>query len=167
MLAIFPDLNIFIWIITVLISFRNAPWYSYFLSCARYLANLTGLSSYICLFVTRVMFFWFPLSRVSALYCYFKTIFLRYEWYSWGFDHLMLKFISIYAAWTHSDKQQNLLYHDGNFHGWVYYVDTTKIIILRFVWYHLVVIELIIKFIFVYPESIHSNEQQQHLISLN
>ena len=43
-----------------------------------------------------------------------------------------------------------------------YYENT----VLRFVWYRLVFIQLIINFISVYPASTHSNEQQHQSISL-
>ena len=43
-----------------------------------------------------------------------------------------------------------------------YYENT----VLRLVWYCLIFIQLIIKFISIYPESTHSNEQQHHLKSL-
>ena len=43
-----------------------------------------------------------------------------------------------------------------------YYENT----VLRFVWYRLVFIQIIIKFISIYPTSTHRYEHHQHLISL-
>ena len=60
-LAIVPDLNIFVWSITILISFQEAPWYSYFLLCAGYLYYLMGAKVLHIWFVTRLVYLWPPL----------------------------------------------------------------------------------------------------------
>ena len=44
----------------------------------------------------------------------------------------------------------------------LYYENT----VLSFVWFCLILIQLVIKFISIYPESSHRNEQQYHLIAL-
>ena len=46
-LVIVPEMNIIFWSITILISFCEAPWYSYFLLRASYLYNSIGLKLYI------------------------------------------------------------------------------------------------------------------------
>ena len=69
-LVIVPDLNRFVWSITILISFWEAPWYSSFLLRSIYLYNLMGTKVLQFWFVTRLTSSWSSLSQVSALYCY-------------------------------------------------------------------------------------------------
>ena len=68
-----------------------------------------------------------PLSRVSLPYWSYKNTILRFVWYCLIFIHLILKLISIYSALTHNDEQQHHFIRDHHCHGWVYYIDTTKI----------------------------------------
>ena len=127
-LVIVPDLNIYSFeLLQSFISFREVPWYSSFLLRASYLYNSTGTKVTHIWFVNRLVSPWFPLSQVNALYCYYKNMVLRFMWYSLVFDHLIWKCISIYPALTHSDKQQHHFLCDRHCHGWVYYIDTTKI----------------------------------------
>ena len=91
---------------------------------------------------------WLPLSQASLLYWYYKNTFLRFVWHRFVFIRLILKFISIYPASIHSNKQQHHFICGRHFHGWVHYID---------VWYHLVFIHLILKFISIYPALIHSD----------
>ena len=113
-------------VLQFLISFQEAPWYSYFSLRASYLYNSTGLRFLHIWFITKLAPLWLPLSRVSALYCYYKNMVLRFVRFCLVFDHLDWYFISIYAALTHSDKQQHHFLCDFIRHGWVYHVDTTK-----------------------------------------
>ena len=76
-LAIVPDLNIFVWSITILISFREAPWYSTFLLSASYFYNSTVTKVLQFWFVNRLMSLWSPLSQVSVLYFYYEYMVLR------------------------------------------------------------------------------------------
>ena len=46
---------------------------------------------------------WLPLSRVSLLYWYYENKVWRFVWYGLVFIHIILEFISIYPALTHSD----------------------------------------------------------------
>ena len=61
-LSILLNLNIFLWIITIFISFWEVPWYSSFLLCARYLYNSMGLRFYI--------FGWIPDPRFNDHHCH-------------------------------------------------------------------------------------------------
>ena len=61
-LVIVPDLNIFVWSITVLISFIEAPWCSTFLLRAIYFYNSAGTKVLQFWFVTRLASPWLPLS---------------------------------------------------------------------------------------------------------
>ena len=70
---------------------------------------------------------WWPLSRVSLLYWYCGNTVLRFVWHHLVFIRLILKFISIYPASIHSDKQHHYFICGRHCHGWVYYIDTTKI----------------------------------------
>ena len=70
---------------------------------------------------------WLPLSRVSLLYWYYENTFLSFLWYRLVFIQLILKFIYIYPASTHSDKQQHHFLCGRHYHGWIYYIDTKKI----------------------------------------
>ena len=56
------------------------------------------------LIVTRLAASWSPFAPVSALYCYYERVVLRFVRYHLVFDHHVWKFIFIYAALTHSDK---------------------------------------------------------------
>ena len=67
-----------------------------------------------------------------------------------SFFYLILKFISIYPESTHSDKQHHFL-RDCHCHGWVHYILNYENTVLRFLWYRLVFIRLVLKFISVYP----------------
>ena len=76
---------------------------------------------------TTPFFLWSPLSQVSLLCWYYKNMVSRFVWYRLIFIQLIIKFISVYPASTHSDNQQHHFLCDFRRHGWVYYVDTTKI----------------------------------------
>ena len=77
-------------------------------------------------FVTRLASLWWPLSWLSALYCYYKNMVLRFLWYRLVFDYLVWKFATFYAALTHRDKQKNHFICDCHSQEWVYYVDTMR-----------------------------------------
>ena len=47
---------------------------------------------------------WFTFSWVSLLYWYYENMVLRFVWYHLVFIQLILKWISIYLASTHSDE---------------------------------------------------------------
>ena len=70
---------------------------------------------------------WLPLSQVSLLYWYYKNRVLRLVWYRLVFIQLILKFIFIYPALTHSNEQQHHFICVCHCDGWVYFFDTTKI----------------------------------------
>ena len=61
-LVIVLDLNIFVWSITILISFWETPWYSSFILHASYLYNPMGMRFYI--------FGSLPVSRVCDCHCH-------------------------------------------------------------------------------------------------
>ena len=50
---------------------------------------------------------WSPSSRVSLLCRYYENRVLRFVWFRLIFIQLIIKFISIYPASTHSDEQQH------------------------------------------------------------
>ena len=76
---------------------------------------------------TAPFYSWFPLSRVSALHWYDINTVLRFVWYRLVFIQLILKFIYIYLTKTQSDEKQHHFIRDCHCHGWVHYIDTTKI----------------------------------------
>ena len=52
---------------------------------------------------------WSPLSQVNLLSWYYENAFLRFVWYRLVLIQLIIKFISIYPASTHSDEQHHHL----------------------------------------------------------
>ena len=156
MLAIVLDLNILVLRITIFISFLEAPWYSYFIWRASYLYNSTGLIFiYLVCYQTRV----FVISTVPGEYTLLllQTYGFKVCAVSFGFWSSYLK---VYTHLRCIDTQRQTT---TPFSLWLpssrvsilcwYYKNT----FLRFVWYCLVFIQLVIKLISIYPESTHSN----------
>ena len=125
-LAIVPDLNIFIFSVTIFDLISRSALTRFSLLHARYLYNSAGIRFYIfCLL---------PASRLRDFHCHGWVYYIVLQRYSFnfcailsGFWSFILKFISIYPESTHTDKQQHHFICDSHFHGWVYYIDTTKI----------------------------------------
>ena len=115
-LAIVPDLNIFVFSITIFDTISISALVRFSLLRANYLYNLTELRFYIffCnqhrVFVIDIVTGEFT---ILILHKYgFKVLAI-----SFGFIHLILKFISIHPASTHSDKQQHHFICDSHCHG--------------------------------------------------
>ena len=126
-LSIFPYLNIFVWSITIfdlilrsaLVQLFSIMWYIY--------VKLDRAKVLCTFFVIRNASLWLKISWVSAMYFYYKKVFERFLQYRLVFDHPVWKFIYIYTALTHSEKKQQHFLHNCYCHGWVYYINTTKI----------------------------------------
>ena len=76
-LAISPDLNIFVWSIMIFDLIFEAPLYRSFLLRASYLYNSTWTKVLQFWFVNRLTSLWLPLSKVCSLYCYYGSMVLR------------------------------------------------------------------------------------------
>ena len=118
-LVIVPDLNIFVFsIIFFYLVLRSALVQLSSITCEIFV-ELDGAKVLHIWFVTRIVSSWSPSSRASALYCYYENTVLSSVRYRLVFDNLVCKFISIYAALTHSDEQQHNFLRDRHRHGWV------------------------------------------------
>ena len=107
-LDIFPDLNIFILSITIVDIISRSALVRFSLLRASYLYKLTGISSTYS-FGISIVSFWSPLSRVSALYWYYKNTVLRFVWYRFAFIEFILKFIYIHPESTQREEQHHHL----------------------------------------------------------
>ena len=126
-LAIAPDLNVLVWSIKISNIISRSSLVQLFLLHANYLYKTIRLRFYI--------FGFLPDSRLCDCHCHgwvhyivtTKNMFLLFVQYRLVFDHLVWKFISIYAALRHRKKKLHHFISDLHSHRWVYYVDTTKI----------------------------------------
>ena len=84
-----------------------AVLFGFWSSCLKFYIHLLCINTQR--WTTTPFSLWFPSSRVSLLCWYYKNAVLRFVWYCLVFIQIIIKFISIYPASTHIDKQQHHL----------------------------------------------------------
>ena len=162
MLSIVLDLNILVWCITIFDLILISALVELFICQGIYLYNSTGLRFYI--------FGLLPDSSLCDSIVTGECTVLILPKYvekvcalSFGFWSCCFK-VYIHLRIINTQRGTTTPYYSWLSLSWIsllcwYY----KYTLLRFVWYRLVFIQLIIKFVSIYPASKHRDKQQHHL----
>ena len=153
-------------VLLLLISFREAPRNIYFSILWYIFVYLVEAKVLHIWFITWLAYLWLPLSRMNAMYSYYKNMFKWFVRYRFVFDHLVRNVLSIYAAFNTQQRTTTPFSSWSPLSRFSLLWWSYKNTVLRFMWYRLVFIQLIKKFISVYPASTHRDEQHHHLKSI-
>ena len=91
-------------VLQLLVSLVEFPWYSTCILCSSYVCILTGNKVLQFWFITRLTSQWLLLSRVSALYCYYENMILRFVIFRLI---LIILFDSLYQFTLHKHTASN------------------------------------------------------------
>ena len=88
--------------------------FGFWSSCLKFYIHLLCINTQLR--TTTLFSLWSPLEQVSLPYWNYKNMVLSFVWYRLVFIQLILKFIFIYPASTHSDKQYHHLTSLPSYH---------------------------------------------------